>query len=93
MKFCFRQVRDDLNHEALQFVKEQRIRCLLDGAWFPAMAHSETVTTKPNAAKISPTGWRFVRLSRNRRFLQWADCEAKGDSAPGLDSLTEKSKL
>lgn len=29
------QVRDELKHEALQFVKEQRIRSLLSGAWFP----------------------------------------------------------
>ncbi|KAJ5602180.1 Engulfment/cell motility ELMO [Penicillium lagena] len=29
-----RQVREELQHEALQFVKEQRIRCLLQGAWF-----------------------------------------------------------
>lgn len=29
------QVRDELKHEALQFVKEQRIRSLLHGAWFP----------------------------------------------------------
>ncbi|KAI5808125.1 ELMO/CED-12 family-domain-containing protein [Peziza echinospora] len=30
-----RQVRDELKMEALQFVKEQRIRCLLRGEWFP----------------------------------------------------------
>ncbi|CAK7223419.1 hypothetical protein SCUCBS95973_005172 [Sporothrix curviconia] len=28
------QVRDELRMEALQFVKEQRIRCLLQGSWF-----------------------------------------------------------
>ncbi|PHH50345.1 hypothetical protein CFIMG_007433RA00001 [Ceratocystis fimbriata CBS 114723] len=28
------QVREELRNEALQFVKEQRIRCLLQGAWF-----------------------------------------------------------
>jgi engulfment/cell motility protein 1 len=88
-----RQVRDDLNHEALQFVKEQRIRCLLDGAWFPALPNSEIGTVKPSVARTSPTGWRFVRLSPNRRFLQWADCEVKRDTALGLDSLTEKSEF
>lgn len=28
------RVRDELRQEALQFVKEQRIRCLLQGSWF-----------------------------------------------------------
>ncbi|KAA8644879.1 ELMO/CED-12 family protein [Aspergillus tanneri] len=30
-----RQVREELHQEVLQFVKEQRIRCLLQGCWFP----------------------------------------------------------
>ena len=30
-----RQIKDELANEALQFVKEQRIRCLLAGQWFP----------------------------------------------------------
>lgn len=37
----FRQVRDELKVEALQFVKEQRIRCLLRGEWFPINTESE----------------------------------------------------
>ena len=28
------QVREELRQEALQFVKEQRVRCLLEGSWF-----------------------------------------------------------
>jgi engulfment and cell motility protein 1 len=86
--YC-RQVRDDLGHEALQFVKEQRIRCLLNGAWFPAIPNSEAAGTKHRAAS---TGWRFVRLSHNRRFLQWVDRDTKCDPPPGLDDLKEKSK-
>jgi len=36
-----RQVRDELKVEALQFVKEQRIRCLLRGEWFPINTDGE----------------------------------------------------
>ncbi|KAF8455651.1 ELMO/CED-12 family-domain-containing protein [Terfezia claveryi] len=36
-----RQVRDELKIEALQFVKEQRIRCLLRGEWFPINTDGE----------------------------------------------------
>jgi engulfment and cell motility protein 1 len=84
-----RQVRDDLNFEALQFVKEQRIRCLLEGAWFP-LPVKDAVTK--NAKSISPPQWRYVRLSRNRRFLQWADFESKRDPTPTLDELKETSE-
>jgi engulfment and cell motility protein 1 len=73
------QVRDELKHEALQFVKEQRIRSLLQGAWFP---HSN-----------SKESWRFVKLSHNRRFLHYADFEAQSKSDPLLDELHEKIDL
>jgi engulfment/cell motility protein 1 len=88
-------VRDELNHEALQFVKEQRIRCLLQGAWFPAgisygtdagTASSKTLT------RSVPSAWRFVRLSHNRRYLHYADFDEKTSVDPRLDALHEKSK-
>ncbi|KAL2023457.1 hypothetical protein VTK56DRAFT_2453 [Thermocarpiscus australiensis] len=93
------QVREELKHEALQFVKEQRIRCLLQGSWF----------TKPmplrNNNSISHTGqdsypkrrlyqpWRFAKLSHNRRYLHYADFPEKLPYDPGLDALTEKVDL
>lgn len=89
-----RQVRDELNHEALQFVKEQRIRCLLRGSWFPQAlnygAEAGPVTSK-SANRGVPSAWRFVRLSHNRRYLHYADFDEKTDAEPRLDSLQEKS--
>ncbi len=89
------QVRDELNHEALQFVKEQRIRCLLQGAWFPIGA-SQGADTGPGTGKghnhsASPA-WRFVRLSHNRRYLHYADLDEKTSAELRLDALPEKSK-
>jgi engulfment/cell motility protein 1 len=89
-----RQVRDELNHEALQFVKEQRIRCLLQGAWFPVGIHTSdagAVISKTLNRSV-PSGWRFVRLSHNRRYLHYADFDEKTATEPRLDALREKSK-
>ena len=90
-----RQVRDELNHEALQFVKEQRIRCLLQGAWFPTGvdygSNAGPVTSKTLSRSV-PSSWRFVRLSHNRRYLHYADFDERTAAEPRLDSLQEKSK-
>jgi engulfment and cell motility protein 1 len=88
-------VRDELNHEALQFVKEQRIRCLLQGAWFPIGVHHSSDAGPVNSKTLNravPTGWRFVRLSHNRRYLHYADFDEKVATEPRLDALQEKSK-
>ncbi|KAK3703973.1 hypothetical protein LTR37_014075 [Vermiconidia calcicola] len=74
------QIREQLHHESLQFMKEQRIRCLLQGSWFPAGVGVDA-------------GWRFVRLSHNRRHLHYRSYPAKGDDEPGLSDLPEKLDL
>lgn len=94
LRLC-RQVRDELNHEALQFVKEQRIRCLLQGAWFPqSLSYSTDAgpVTSQTVGKTVPSSWRFVRLSHNRRFLHFADFGEKLATEPRLDALQDKSK-
>ncbi|KAF2146496.1 uncharacterized protein K452DRAFT_218489 [Aplosporella prunicola CBS 121167] len=91
-----RQVREELNHEALQFVKEQRIRCLLQGAWFPhTMGYREESgpITKSALAKTVPSSWRYVRLSHNRRYLHYADFHDRLATEPRLDALQDKIDL
>ncbi|KAI9677939.1 MAG: hypothetical protein M1829_002436 [Trizodia sp. TS-e1964] len=91
-----RQVREELHHEALQFVKEQRIRCLLQGAWFPIIhlvQDDSEAAPKSDVKRQIPLPWRYVRLSHNRRYLHYADFSAKGDYEPGLDVLGEKVDL
>ncbi|RDW88166.1 hypothetical protein BP6252_00198 [Coleophoma cylindrospora] len=90
------QVRDELKHEALQFVKEQRIRCLLQGAWFPKMTnlqntHDEGSVGKLGAKKHLP--WRYVKLSHNRRYLHYSDYEIQPALEPLLEQLQEKIDL
>ena len=93
-----RQVKDELQHEALQFVKEQRIRCLLAGSWFPNNLHYKSLSnggpvTKADLHQKVPTSYRFVRLSYNRRYLHYADFPTQGTSDPDLDVLTERLDL
>jgi engulfment/cell motility protein 1 len=74
------QVREQLHNESLQFMKEQRIRCLLQGSWFPASA-------------TATAGWRYARLSHNRRWLHYQDYAVKGEHEPQLAELLEKIDL
>lgn len=81
------QVREELHNESLQFVKEQRIRCLLQGSWFP---RSATRGDSNSVASVRSWPWRFARLSHNRRFLHYGDFEAQASYAPPLTDLGEK---
>ncbi|KAH7188906.1 ELMO/CED-12 family-domain-containing protein [Fusarium flagelliforme] len=87
------QVREELRQEALQFVKEQRIRCLLQGSWFSKPTPKRDNNGQVKHRLFTPTPWRFARLSHNRRYLHYADFEERTITSPGLDSLAEKVDL
>ncbi|WQF77888.1 Putative pleckstrin domain, ELMO domain, armadillo-like helical, PH-like domain superfamily [Colletotrichum destructivum] len=90
------QVREELRQEALQFVKEQRIRCLLQGSWFSKPMPRRDTNPQNEVQKrrlYTPRPWRFAKLSHNRRYLHYADFEAQTAQDPGLDILTEKVDL
>ncbi|KAJ5742133.1 Engulfment/cell motility ELMO [Penicillium manginii] len=82
-----RQVREELHHEALQFVKEQRSRCLLAGAWFAIEKDGANSGVRSNATH------QYVQLSHNRRYLHFGEFSDLGDRAPELDVLPEKIDL
>jgi engulfment/cell motility protein 1 len=88
------QVREELKTEALHFVKEQRIRCLLQGSWFSKpVPHSRQESQPQQQKRRLYQPWRFARLSHNRRYLHYADFPAQLDHDPGLDALAEKIDL
>jgi engulfment/cell motility protein 1 len=80
------QVREQLYHESLQFMKEQRIRCMLQGSWFPTVAGA-SVERDPSVA------WRFVRLSHNRRWLHHQVFASRSLKNPKLEDLRETIDL
>ena len=84
-----RQIKEELNHEALQFVKEQRIRCLLAGAWFSNAKNDGAI----NGGYSYSHSFRYARLSPNRRYLNYYDFDAYSDAEPSMDLLTEKVDL
>ena len=86
------QVREELKHEALQFVKEQRVRCLLQGAWFSRTSHKDDGLRNGHRGPVSAT-WRFVKLSHNRRYLHYSDFPSQTEHGPTLDELHEKIDL
>ncbi|KAI9740579.1 MAG: hypothetical protein M1834_005160 [Cirrosporium novae-zelandiae] len=91
-----KQVRDELHQEALQFMKEQRIRCLLKGTWFPnglGYKAEGGPVTKTDLKRSVPTSYRFVRLSHNRRYLHYADFSTQGNYEPPLEALPDKIDL
>lgn len=82
-------VREQLYHESLQFMKEQRVRCMLQGSWFPTGSEANGVD-----GSLDPTTtWRFVRLSHNRRWLHYQNYASKGNDEPKLEDLPEKIDL
>lgn len=85
------QVRDELKHEALQFVKEQRVRCLLQGSWFSKPMPHTRQESYTKRRLYQP--WRFAKLSHNRRYLHYADFPDRLPYDPGLEALTEKIDL
>ena len=95
-------VREELHNEAVQFVKEQRIRCLLTGAWFPASLDYTKDTDIHNGGPVRASdlhrniasNYRFIKLSHNRRYLHYADFdEIATTHTPDLDELPDKIDL
>ncbi|KAI1434522.1 ELMO/CED-12 family-domain-containing protein [Xylaria sp. CBS 124048] len=91
----FNKVRESLKQEALTFVKEQRIRCLLQGSWFSKPApRKDSRADEPHDRRVTHgTLWRYAKLSHNRRYLHWADFGLRAGQEPGLDALNEKVDL
>lgn len=90
--------KDELQNEALQFVKEQRIRCLLQGAWF---SHRTTMSRHDIGGPVQASdleeqftqGFRFIQLSQDRKYLHWADFEERPEGKPRYGMLTNTVPL
>lgn len=94
-KASIRNLRGRLYRESYEFVRQQRIQCLLEGAWF----RNPTTTKFGSAQRRTPAGgqgskqWRFYRLSPNKKFLHYCEAAERGPIRGGLDDLPEKIDL
>ena len=57
--YSSRNLRKKIYKESYEFVKQQRIQCLLQGAWF---VNAIPVTASREAIKRPSRPWRFMRL-------------------------------
>lgn len=84
-KVPVRNLRNKLYKESYEFVRQQRIHCLLQGAWFmnaiPVFAPN---TNRP----IRP--WRFMRLDNGLKYLHYVDSQVKFPVRNGLEDLPER---
>ncbi|KXN92416.1 Engulfment and cell motility protein 1 [Leucoagaricus sp. SymC.cos] len=86
-KVPVRNLRAKLYKESYEFVRQQRIQCLLQGAWFvialPQNAPREVVRrpTRP---------WRFMRLDSGLKYLHYVDSAVKFPVRNGLEDLPDR---
>ncbi|KPV74203.1 uncharacterized protein RHOBADRAFT_54055 [Rhodotorula graminis WP1] len=95
-----RNLRGRLYLESFEFVRNQRIMCLHEGAWFlcsPSSSSppSATSSRRPSGshkvgAAAGHSTWRFYRLAESRKTLHWREATERRTVRPGLEELPEK---
>lgn len=91
-----RGTKDELQSEALQFVKEQRVRCLLTGSWFehsPRLDKQSANDQRNPESATATAGYRFIQLSPDRQRLHWDDFDSPSEIPPELKSLCQTVPL
>ncbi|KAJ3279070.1 hypothetical protein HK104_001797 [Borealophlyctis nickersoniae] len=79
-KLPVRNLRERLNKDSYDFVKQQRIKCLTAGAWFPVFKDKGRVKGVV----------RFYRLGPNYKSLHYGDFSEVVNRKPGLEELSER---
>lgn len=106
-KASIRNLRSRMYRESYEFVRQQRIQCLLEGAWFrnplsnAAFSATSGVSRNAKSSLVFGTNgtvmqakpWRFYRLSPNKKFLYYCEALDKVPIRSGLDDLPERIDL
>ncbi|CUA68886.1 hypothetical protein RSOLAG22IIIB_08133 [Rhizoctonia solani] len=90
-----RNLRAKLYKESYAFVRQQRIQCLMQGAWFvngvpavsPSSRESYSAPTRPQRP------WRFMRLDKTMRFIYYLDSTMKIPMRGGIEDLPERIEV
>ncbi|CAG8462244.1 25589_t:CDS:10 [Dentiscutata erythropus] len=90
-----RNLREQLYTESYEFVKQQRIKCLLLGDWFPLITPASLSTNQQNLGRrsIYNKKWRFYRLSPNLKSLHYSDFAEKTFIRDGVEELPERNVM
>ncbi|KAG6812771.1 hypothetical protein H0H92_000541 [Tricholoma furcatifolium] len=86
-KVPVRNLRSKLYKESYEFVRQQRIQCLLQGAWF-VNALPQSSPREPVRRSNRP--WRFMRLDTGQKYLHYVDSAIKFPVRSGLEDLPER---
>ncbi|KAI0316748.1 ELMO/CED-12 family-domain-containing protein [Amylostereum chailletii] len=87
-KIPIRNLREKLTRESKEFVRQQRIHCLMQGAWFM----NAVPLTAPNGRRPARP-WRFMRLDSGMKYLHYVDSQLKFPVRNGLEDLPERIEL
>ncbi|KAI0272362.1 hypothetical protein BC834DRAFT_966403 [Gloeopeniophorella convolvens] len=87
-KVPVRNLRAKLYKESKEFVRQQRIHCLLQGAWF-----LNAVPVTAPAPRRPARQWRFMRLDNSLKHLHYVDSTTKFHVRSGLEDLPERIDL
>ncbi|KAI3602585.1 elmo ced-12 family protein [Moniliophthora roreri] len=91
-KVPVRNLRAKIYKESYEFVRQQRIQCLLQGAWFINALPSATPLPRDSVRR--PTRpWRFMRLDNGLKYLHYVDNAVKFPVRNGLEDLPERIEV
>lgn len=76
--FLYRNLRSRLNRQSYDFLRRQRIGCLLQGAWFPYPTSHRFIAASSTSSlnsSIHAVGrrWRYYKLCPSKKYLQYGD--------------------
>ncbi|PFH51834.1 hypothetical protein AMATHDRAFT_2737 [Amanita thiersii Skay4041] len=86
-KVPVRNLRSKLYKESYEFVRQQRIHCLLQGAWF---VNALPQTIPKEAIRRPSKPWRFMRLDPNLKYLHYVNSAVKFPVRTGTEDLPER---
>ncbi|KAF7294500.1 ELMO domain-containing protein [Mycena kentingensis (nom. inval.)] len=86
-KIPIRNLRAKLYKESYEFVRQQRIQCLMQGAWFINALPPNSTASNPRRPSRP---WRFMRLDPGMKFLHYVDSAMKFAIRSGLEDLPER---
>ncbi|KAJ3823203.1 ELMO/CED-12 family-domain-containing protein [Lentinula raphanica] len=90
-KVPVRNLRAKIFKESYEFVRQQRIQCLMQGAWFVIALPSNA--PQPRDSRRPSRPWRYVDLDNSLKYLHFVDSAVKFPVRGGLEDLPERIEI